>query len=136
MGKGSVQYGALPWRIADGELQVLLITTRRTRRWMIPKGWPMDDRAPHEAAAQEAWEEAGLRGAVGAEPVGAFHYDKVRKSGEVKRLRVDVFPLAVTHEALSWPEAHERERRWFPQSAAADAVREPELKALLAGFRR
>jgi len=135
MGKGRVQYGALPWRIAEGELQVMLITTRRTGRWMIPKGWPMDDRAPHEAAAQEAYEEAGVRGRIDPRLVGAFHYDKVRKSGETKRLRVDVYPLEVVEELADWPEAHERERRWLAQGDAAEAVREPELKMVIVGFR-
>jgi 8-oxo-dGTP pyrophosphatase MutT (NUDIX family) len=133
MGKGRVQYGALPWRMIDGELRILLITTRRTGRWMIPKGWPMKDRPPHLAAAQEAWEEGGVRGQVGAAPVGAFHYEKV-KGAETRRLRVDVFPLAVAEEASSWPEAHERQRRWYGRAEAAEAVQEPELKTLLAAF--
>jgi 8-oxo-dGTP pyrophosphatase MutT (NUDIX family) len=134
MGKGRVQYGALPWRMEGGALCVLLITTRTTRRWIIPKGWPMEDRPPHEAAAQEAWEEAGVRGQVGAATVGAFHYDKIRKSGQAKHVRVDVFPLAVTEELADWPEAHERQRRWFSPQEAADAVREPQLADLIRGW--
>jgi 8-oxo-dGTP pyrophosphatase MutT (NUDIX family) len=132
MGKGAVQYAALPWRSDDGA--VLLITTRTTRRWIIPKGWPIDGLSPHEAAAQEAWEEAGVRGEVGVEAVGAFHYDKVRKDGSLKGLRVDVFPLKVTEELADWPEARERERRWMTPAEAAEAVTEPELAALIRGW--
>jgi len=134
MGKGRVQYGALPWRMDGGALRILLITTRTTRRWIIPKGWPMEDRAPHEAAAQEAWEEAGVRGQAGEASVGAFHYDKIKKSGAAKAVRVDVFALAVNEELPDWPEAHERQRRWFSPAEAADAVVEPELSALIAGW--
>jgi len=135
MGKGAVQYGALPWRMDGGSLRVLLITTRTTRRWIIPKGWPMEGKQPHEAAAQEAWEEAGVRGDIGANPIGAFHYAKLKSSGKVKRLRVDVFPLSVTEELADWPEAQERERRWFSVEDAADIAGEPELAELLRNFR-
>ena len=131
MGKGSVQYAALPWRMKDGALEILMITSS-SGRWIIPKGWPMDGKAPHEAAAQEAWEEAGVRGEAGAEAVGVFHTDKVKKSGKVKRLEVQVFPLAVTQEAERWPEANLRQRRWTRQAQAAALVGEPELAALLA----
>jgi len=129
-----LQYGALPWRRRAEGLEVLLITTRNTGRWMAPKGSQMADRTAWEAAAQEAWEEAGVRGQITREPVGFFHYDKTRKSGEVARLRVDVFGLEVTDELESWPEAHQRERRWFPQAEAAAAVTDPELRELIAGF--
>jgi 8-oxo-dGTP pyrophosphatase MutT (NUDIX family) len=133
--KGRVQCAALPWRMVDGEPQVLLVTTKHTRRWIIPKGWPEPDRPIHEQAAEEAWEEAGVRGEVSPREVGAFDYDKVRKNGEVRPLHVRVFPLAVTQIADDWPEASRRERRWFPRAEAAQAVQEPELKTLLAAFR-
>lgn len=129
-----VQYGALPWRLEGGEIQILLITTRTTGRWMAPKGSQMKGREPHEAAALEAFEEAGIRGQITTTPVGAFHYDKVRKSGAVERLRVDVFALAVAEELDTWPEAHQRERRWFSREEAASAVLEEELAALIAEF--
>ena len=133
MGNDSIQYAALPWRLQDGGVEVLLITSSNGR-WIIPKGWPMEGKAPHEAAAQEAWEEAGVRGEVSPQSVGVFHFDKVRKDGRVKRLEVQVFPLAVTEEAASWPEADVRRRRWASQEEAAGLVGEPELAALLAGF--
>lgn len=134
MGKGRVQYGALPWRRGAEGIEILLITTRATRRWIIPKGWPMDGKLPHEAAAQEAWEEAGVRGEVGAQVLGAFEYDKLKNDGRVKRIRVDVFPLQVAEEAAAWPEATQRERRWFKQPDAATVAGEPELARILADF--
>ena len=134
MGKGSVQYAALPWRMKDGALEILLITSS-SGRWIIPKGWPMEGKAPHEAAAQEAWEEAGVRGEAGARAVGVFHTDKVRRSGNIKRLEVQVFPLAVTEMAASWPEATRRQRRWAPQMEAAALAGDPALSRLIADFR-
>jgi 8-oxo-dGTP pyrophosphatase MutT (NUDIX family) len=135
MGKGSLQVAALPWRTIGGELQVLLISTRTTRRWIIPKGWPEPGVSLSEQAAREAWEEAGVRGEIGAEALGHFHYDKLRKSGDAQRIRVEVFPLRVLEEAASWPEQAERERRWLAAKEAADAAGEPELRALLRDFR-
>ena len=108
----------------------MLVTSRETRRWVIPKGWPWADRGPHDAAAAEAWEEAGVRGSVQDSPVGCFHYDKRRK-GDVLAVRVTVFLLEVEEEADSWPEEKQRERAWFSPEAAAEAVVEEELKALL-----
>ena len=133
MGKGSIQYAALPWRVRDGAVEVLLITSSNGR-WIIPKGWPMEGKAPHEAAAQEAWEEAGVRGEVSPRSVGVFHFDKAKKSGAVKHLEAQVFPLAVAEEAVDWPEAGRRERRWLDQVEAAAAVPYAELSALLAAF--
>lgn len=134
MGKGALQYAALPWRWQDGALQILLITSS-SGRWIIPKGWPMDGKTPPEAAAEEAWEEAGVRGEVSPKSVGVFHFDKLRKSGKTRRLEAQVFPLAVVEEAASWPEADRRQRRWLDQAEAAAAVPHAELSALLADFR-
>ncbi len=125
-----VQYAALPYRWDGEALQVRLITSRETRRWVIPKGWPMKGREPWEAAEREAYEEAGLVGLVGQDPIGTYRYDKRRKSGIVP-CRVEVFPLHVRAELDEWPERLEREGRWFNQEAAAEAVREPELKDLI-----
>jgi 8-oxo-dGTP pyrophosphatase MutT (NUDIX family) len=131
MGKGSLQVGALCWRQTDAGPQVLLITSRTTRRWIIPKGWPEEGADLHEQAAQEAWEEGGVRGEVSAQSLGHYSYDKLKKSGETKRIRVEVYPLNVLVEAGDWPEKAERERRWLPLTEAADAADEPELAQLL-----
>ena len=125
------QVAALPVRAGvDGGVEVLLVTSRRTRRWVIPKGWPWTDRADHEAAAGEAEEEAGVRGVVSADPLGRFTYDKQRRDG-VAAIEVAVFLLRVTEELGSWPEQHQRQRVWLAPAVAAERVAEPELRALL-----
>jgi len=128
------QYAALPWRRSKGGIEILLITSRETRRWVIPKGWPMITLAAHDAAAQEAWEEAGVRGAVESVPVGTFRYHKRMKSGPPQRCRVDVFPLAVASEEKTWPEKRQRQRRWVPALEAARMVEEPGLRLLIERF--
>ena len=87
-----------------------------------------------QSAAQEAYEEAGVRGQASPLAVGSYAYDKVGKQGGVRRLTVFVFPLEVTEELEDWPERHERERRWLPAPEAAALVREPDLQALIAAF--
>ena len=79
------QYAALAWRpCASGGIEVLLITSRETRRWVIPKGWPIKDLRPHQTAAREAWEEAGIEGRTGARKIGVFDYDKRLSSGALQ----------------------------------------------------
>ncbi|WP_271199061.1 NUDIX hydrolase [Methylopila turkensis] len=124
------QYGALPFREAAGGVEVLLVTTRETRRWIIPKGWPMKGRTPVYAARREAFEEAGLHGDALPE-VGQFEYVKRMAFGADRPCRVGVFPLRVTEELTDWPEKDERERRWFSVPEAAAAVVEPDLSALI-----
>jgi 8-oxo-dGTP pyrophosphatase MutT (NUDIX family) len=134
--RGNVQYGALPYAVGtDGELRILLVTSRGTRRWIIPKGWPMKLRRPHKAAAQEAFEEAGVIGKSSKQPVGAYEYDKLADDGSSVRCTVTVFPLEVRHLDDSWPEAAERARQWFAQEEAANLVDEPALRILLRDYR-
>jgi len=130
-GAPRTQYGALCWRMHRGRVEVLLITSRDTGRWVIPKGWPMADKQAAEAAAQEAWEEAGVRGEVAAEPLGLYAYDKTRKTKEALPCVVSVYPLRVSALAKRFPERKERQRRWFGTEKAARLVAEPELQALL-----
>ena len=120
---------------ADGLTRVLLITSRETGRWVVPKGNPMKGFAPHEAAAQEAFEEAGLSGVADPAPIGGFRYIKRRRVGRDRELSVTVYPLAVTAQADDWPERLQRRTRWFLPADASDAVDEPDLKRLIAGFR-
>lgn len=129
------QYAALPWRKADDGLQVLLITSRESRRWVIPKGWPMKDMDPGPCAAQEAFEEAGVIGPTKRKSLGAYHYDKRLRSGRLQHVRVLVYPLEVREERDIWPEMAERDRNWTTPVEAAGLVEEPELKALLAKFK-
>lgn len=118
----------------DAPVSILLITSRETRRWVIPKGNPISGLAPHAAAALEAEEEAGVRGAICPTPIGAYRYLKRQRKGASLMLDVDVFPLAVTQELESWKESGQRERRWFPLAAAADAVEEDDLANLIRSF--
>ena len=115
--------------------RVLLITSRETGRWVVPKGNLMKGFAPHEAAAQEAFEEAGLRGVADPSPIGDFRYLKRRRVGNDRELSVTVYPLAVTAQADDWPERSQRRTRWFLPADASAAVDEPDLKLLIAGFR-
>jgi 8-oxo-dGTP pyrophosphatase MutT (NUDIX family) len=131
-----VQYGTIAWRRQeDGEVRVLLITSRETRRWVVPRGNAIFGRGPAGSAAQEAFEEAGIRGAISKQPVGSYRYDKRRKNGQMVPAEVRLYALRVLEELDDWPERHQRERRWFAPAEAADAVDEPDLKELLRGFR-
>ncbi len=130
-----LQYAAMPWRKTKDGREVLLITSRESGRWVLPKGWPMKRRAPHQAAAREAFEEAGVRGEVGSEPLGTYTYLKNFKDLLSFRCEVQVFPLEVTRVLARWPEQDERRRRWFSPARAAELVDEPELQALLRNWR-
>jgi len=128
----------LPYRkIGQGSgapVEVLLITTRETRRWIIPKGNIDFNMAPHVAAALEAEEEAGVRGKIGKKPLGSFRYRKRLVNGISVNAKVVVFPLAVSTELDDWQEKSWRERRWFPLAEAAEAVVEPDLRDLIRSF--
>jgi 8-oxo-dGTP pyrophosphatase MutT (NUDIX family) len=132
------QFGALCWRVGKTGAEVLLISSRDTGRWVIPKGWPMKDRSGPEAAAIEAWEEAGVKGLIGEAKLGHFTYDKVLKRDTKNECAqpciVDVFPLEVSKLATQFPEQRQRRRKWFTPDKAARKVAEAELKAMLAEF--
>jgi 8-oxo-dGTP pyrophosphatase MutT (NUDIX family) len=129
-----VQYAALPWRLKNDEIQILLVTSRRTRRWILPKGWPMDGRKPTEVAAREAVEEAGVTGAIDKTSIGQYRYMKLLRDGVEQPCRVEVFPLKVTDESLDWDEMDARERRWCSVTEAAGTVVEPQLKMVISRF--
>ncbi|CAL8972618.1 hypothetical protein RHODGE_RHODGE_00307 [Rhodoplanes serenus] len=133
--KRSLQYAAVPYRRnEDGEIEVMLVTSRETRRWIVPKGWPIRGAKPHLSAAREALEEAGVVGETGPEPIGSYRYDKRLKNGTTARCLVEVFPLAVTGQRKRWREKGQREIRWFPLPEAARAVEETGLRRLLRQF--
>lgn len=128
------QVAALPVRReADGSVRVLLVTSRETGRWVIPKGWPWPDSEDCVAAAQEAHEEAGVLGRVQSQPLGSFVYEKRRSSGP-ELVRADVYMLEVTSLLDSWPEQEERRRAWFTVEDAANVVSDHELRDLLQAF--
>ncbi len=128
-----VQYAALPYRMRDG-LEFLLITSRETGRWVLPKGWPMKGKKAHAAAAREALEEAGIKGKVEKRPLGAYSYGKRLSNGAVLACTVEVYPLAVQRQLKQWPERDQRSFRWFSAGEAADQVHEPELAELIEAF--
>ena len=125
------QVAALPIRTdATGGFEVLLISSRETHRWIIPKGWPMKGRKDHQAAAQEALEEAGVIGKVRKHPIGAYTYQK-RLNDRMQPCRVMVYRLDVDAQKKTWPEKDQRERRWFKATDAADLVSEPGLASMI-----
>jgi 8-oxo-dGTP pyrophosphatase MutT (NUDIX family) len=129
-----VQYAALPWRPADGAIEILLVTTLKTRQWIVPKGWPVAGCTPGESAASEALEEAGVLGEVEAKSVGSFFYQKRRKSGEVTPCRVDVYPMRVVSQRRAWAEKRARETRWCTPEEAMARISDPGLRRLIARF--
>jgi 8-oxo-dGTP pyrophosphatase MutT (NUDIX family) len=126
-----VQYAALPWRRNNAATEVMLVTSRGTGRWIIPKGWPMKRKAPHAAAAREALEEAGVVGQIEKEPIGSFSHQKLLKAGHSVVCEVQVFPLEVTHQRKTWPEKGKRKFQWLSPSKAARTVNEPVLGAII-----
>ena len=130
------QFAALPWRRdARGDVEVLLITSRETRRWVVPKGWPIKGSKTAKSAAQEAFEEAGVIGKIAKRPFGSFAYDKRLKNGRLQHVRVAVFGLEVEREVEDYPELGQRDKLWLPLTEAARRVDEPELMVLLATFK-
>jgi 8-oxo-dGTP pyrophosphatase MutT (NUDIX family) len=130
-----LQFAALPWRVTRGRLEIMLVSSRETRRWIIPKGWPMAGRSASAAAAIEAMEEAGLLGVISETAFGSFRYSKRFARGE-ELCRVDVFPMRVSRQREHWPEKAERETQWFSVAAAIASVSDPELADLIAEFAR
>jgi 8-oxo-dGTP pyrophosphatase MutT (NUDIX family) len=128
-----VQYAALPYRLSGG-LMVLLLTSRDTGRWVLPKGWPMKGKTPYSAARREALEEAGVVGPIAKHSIGTFHYSKRLADGGMVTCEVHVYPLAVESQRKRWRERRERTQQWFTPEDAARRVQEPELAALLRSF--
>lgn len=130
------QFAALCYRVRKKKVQILMITSRRTKRWIIPKGWPMEDVSACEAAATEAWEEAGVTGKVSPDSIGFYTY---LKEGEGKgpdaTCATLVFPLRVKSIKRKYPERRERRRKWMSKKKAANLVWEPELAGILRNFK-
>lgn len=131
--KPMAQYGALPFRLSR-ELEILLVTSRETGRWVIPKGWPIRLKSRRKVAALEALEEAGVEGRVAREPLGEFDYPKVLRTGENQPCRVTVFAMEVLTQRDAWREQAQRSAQWFGWVEAAAAVQEPGLSQIIADF--
>jgi 8-oxo-dGTP pyrophosphatase MutT (NUDIX family) len=116
-------------------LQILLVTSRQTKRWILPKGWPIKGLKPAKSAAREAYEEAGVRGAVGLKSIGSFTYDKSRgDDGQIVPCEIHIFPLLVERQHKVWPEKLEREVRWLKPSDAIALLDDQGARDLVSAF--
>lgn len=130
------QVAALVWRRTDSGPDVLLVTSRTTRRWLLPKGWRGDGLSDAQSAAQEAFEEAGAVTAQDDGILGTYQYDKILDDGSRLPCTVDVFGFKLVRLADHWPEMTQRVRRWYAAETAASLVAEPELAALISSLER
>lgn len=134
--KGDVrtQFAALCYRVRRGKVQILVITSRRSKRWIVPKGWPMEGKTPAASAATEAWEEAGVRGIASDTALGVYTYGKT--VGEELELPcvVMLYPMLVKSLAKKFPESGQRRRRWVSRKKAAKLVAEEDLARLILDF--
>jgi 8-oxo-dGTP pyrophosphatase MutT (NUDIX family) len=130
------QYAALPFRLDDtGCPEILLVTTRETGRWIVPKGWPIATLSPRQVAAREAYEEAGLIGTMLEEAsFGSYQYDKIVAGGAAIPCEVKVFAMRVERQDAQWPEMRQRRTRWCNPDLAASLVAEPGLARILSAF--
>ena len=128
------QFAALCFRVVDGKVRILLVTSRGSGRWIVPKGWPMDKVTPAASAAREAWEEAGVIGRTYDRCLGLFSYNKLDVFGADLPCVAMVYPVRVRTLAEDYPEARQRRRKWFSRKKAASRVAEPELARILRTF--
>lgn len=125
------QVAAIPFRIGDtGDIEVMLVTSRETKRFIVPKGWPMKGKSGRKAATIEAMEEAGVLGKTLKTPAGGYSYWK-RLSENFIRVDVTVYLLKVQEELSKWKETAKRQRAWLSPAQAATLIDEPELSTLL-----
>ena len=134
--KQARQYAAIPIGTDPaGCPRILLVTSRGSRRWIIPKGWPIAGLAGPRVALREAWEEAGAVGhIIGKQPLGEFCYRKQLAGGTIGPCRAEAWLMQVSNLHEDWPERAERKRAWFTPEAASMLVAEPELRAMLASL--
>ena len=128
------QFAALCYRVVKDKTQILLVTSRGSGRWIVPKGWPMDGVTPARAAMTEAWEEAGVEGQAIDICLGMFSYAKVLGPETMLPCVAMVYPVRVRELDEDYPEAGLRQRKWFSQKKAAKAVQEPELAQIIKSF--
>lgn len=127
------QFAALCWRMNNDKVEICLVTTRATGRWILPKGWPMHKQTPAMAAATEAFEEAGITGDAVDHCLGVYSYVKPLDTGDAP-IVVMVYPVHVRNVMSDWPEKSERRRKWMTPKKAAKKLHEPELKRIVASF--
>jgi 8-oxo-dGTP pyrophosphatase MutT (NUDIX family) len=130
-----LQFAALPYRIKNDAVEILLITTRTKGRWTVPKGWPIRHATPQQTAATEAYEEAGVYGAIGDRQIGRFRKRRLKKARRV-RCNVRIYPLQVIELQEDWPEKHQRCRIWVAPGEAAKLVKKSGLRRAIRSFKR
>jgi len=128
------QFAALCFREKGNKTEILLITTRRSGKWVLPKGWPMKGKTPQLVAQQEAWEEAGVKGKVVNLCLGVYSYRKRTAQGVILPCIALIYPVRVDKLQKNWPELGQRRRKWFSPKKAATKVRSPELARALRDF--
>ncbi len=128
------QFAALCYKVKNGKVRILLVTSRRSGRWIVPKGWPMDAMTPGQCAAQEAWEEAGVMGRVTDLCLGLYSYRKILPDEDDLPCVAMVYPIEVKKLAKDFPEAADRKRKWVSRKKAAQMVVEPELARIIRDF--
>jgi len=127
------QFGALCYRVQKDKVQVLMITSRTRQRWIVPKGWPMDKATPAQAAAREAFEEAGVEGKINGNCLGIYTYNKAVEGDDLP-LVVALFALKVKRIHAIYPERGQRRRKWMSLKKAAALVESPELSHIIKAF--
>ncbi len=128
------QFAALPYRVKEGKVQVLLITSRGTGRWIVPKGWPMEGKTPAQSALQEAWEEAGVKGKATSACLGVYSFTKDMGDEDELPCLAMLYPVRVKSLSKRYPERGQRRRVWMSRKKAAGRVAEPELARLISDF--
>ncbi|AVO36749.1 NUDIX hydrolase [Pukyongiella litopenaei] len=127
------QFAALCYRMKRGKIEILLITSRGSKRWIVPKGWPMDGLTPADSAAREAWEEAGVIGKPNHHCIGLYSYEKLFDDSGFPCVAM-IYPVKVRSLASRFPEQGQRRRKWFSRKKAAARVKEPELARIIRDF--
>lgn len=128
------QFAALPYRMVDDKVQVMLVTSRTRKRWIVPKGWPEHGLTPAECAAKEAYEEGGVEGKAYDLCLGVYSYTKFTPDGDSFPCLGMVYPLRVKKILKDYPEAGQRRRKWFSPKKAAGMIHEPELRKIVKSF--
>lgn len=128
------QFAALCYRVVKDKVQVLVITSRGTGRWIVPKGWPIDGKTPSQSAALEAWEEAGVEGKVSTSPLGLYSYSKITEEAQDMPCVAVLYAIKVKALKKEYPEMGQRTRKWVSRKRAAKLVDEPELARILQDF--
>ena len=131
-----LQYAAICYRRDKSRdaFEMLVVTGRKSGRWVLPRGWPMEGRAPHQVAEREAFEEAGIKGKAEKKPIGYYTYAKHLDDGRIAPCMVEVFAVKIDKIVKNYREQGQRQRRWVSFTEAQNLVDEPELQSLLLKF--